>query len=154
MRRASTSSRLLHKSIQHPLLAGAVEVDGELVAFDGGDVAVAELHVEDAVADRETRGFGGRRFRHQLAVDRAAARAAFAVADALDRVAGAGAPVVSGGVGAVLLGALPAGRGVVVLEGISLVEARLAVAATTIAAIGLFILGHVHMGERQLLEEA
>ena len=46
-------SNLFHKSIQHALLAGAVEVDGELVPLDGSDIAVAELDVEDAVADEE-----------------------------------------------------------------------------------------------------
>jgi hypothetical protein len=35
-------SHPLHKTIHHPLLAGLVEGDGELVAVDGGDVAVAE----------------------------------------------------------------------------------------------------------------
>ena len=45
------------------------------------------------------------------------------VADALDGMAGAGAPVVAGGVCLVGLGALPAGRGVAVGEGLGLVEA-------------------------------
>src|ERR1700736_5664070 len=43
----------LHEAIHHALLAGLVELDGELVAVDRGDVAVAELEVEHAVADRE-----------------------------------------------------------------------------------------------------
>ncbi len=46
-------SNPLHKPVQHALLPGAVEVDGELVAFDGGDVAVAEFEVEDAAAGLE-----------------------------------------------------------------------------------------------------
>ena len=45
-------SHPLHKTIHHPLLPGAgVELDRQLVAVDGADVAVAEFLVEDAVAD-------------------------------------------------------------------------------------------------------
>jgi hypothetical protein len=55
-------SRPLDETIHHALLARLVELDGELVAVDGGDVAVAEFLVEDAVAEREggdgTGGFG------------------------------------------------------------------------------------------------
>ena len=57
-----------HKTIHHALLPRAVELDRQLVAVDGGDVAVAEFLVEDAVAERE----GGDRaggFRHQFAFD-------------------------------------------------------------------------------------
>src|SRR5262249_44935117 len=58
--RARRRSHPLHKTIHHPLLARLVELDGELVAIDGGDVAVAEFLVEDAVADREVgNGAGG-----------------------------------------------------------------------------------------------
>jgi hypothetical protein len=39
-------SHPLHKTIHHPLLAGLVERDGEPVAVDGGDVAVAEFLVK------------------------------------------------------------------------------------------------------------
>ena len=61
-------SRPLHKTIHHALLAGLVEMDGELVAVDGGDVAVAEFLVEDAGADGEGRGGAGG-FRDQFAFD-------------------------------------------------------------------------------------
>ena len=43
-------SNPLHEAIHHALLAGLVELDGQLVAVDGDDVAVAEFLVEDAVA--------------------------------------------------------------------------------------------------------
>ena len=39
----STNSHPLHKTIHHPLFAGLVEADGQLVAVHGGDVAVAEF---------------------------------------------------------------------------------------------------------------
>ena len=45
-------SRLLHERIDDLLLAGLVEGDDELVAFDGADLAVTELLVEDASALR------------------------------------------------------------------------------------------------------
>ncbi len=60
------------KPVQHAFLAGLVEVDGQLVAFDGGDVAVAEFLVEDAVADAEGGGLVGNGFGDQLAVNGAA----------------------------------------------------------------------------------
>ena len=62
------TSHPLHKTIHHALFAGAVERDRQLVAVDGGDVAVAEFLVEDAVAQREGGDRTGR-FRHQLAFD-------------------------------------------------------------------------------------
>jgi len=43
-------SHPLHRTVRHPLFAGLVELDVELVAVDGDHVAVAELEVEDAVA--------------------------------------------------------------------------------------------------------
>ena len=45
-------SHPLDITIHHALFAGAVELDGQLVAVDRGDVAVAEFLVKDAVADR------------------------------------------------------------------------------------------------------
>ena len=39
------------KAVDDAFRAGLVEVDGELVALDGGDGAVAEFLVEDALAD-------------------------------------------------------------------------------------------------------
>jgi hypothetical protein len=44
-------SHPLDKTIHHALLAGAVELNRQLVAVDRGDVAVAEFLVEDAVAE-------------------------------------------------------------------------------------------------------
>lgn len=49
-------SHPLHKPVQHPLLPRPIKVDRQLVAFDGRDVAVAELDVKDAVAEVEFRG--------------------------------------------------------------------------------------------------
>ena len=132
----------LHKPVQHPLLPGLVEIDGELVAFHGHHVAVAELHVEDAVACREVGGgvgdgFGDEFALYGAALDRFAAGAVagvcLAIADAFDADAGARTPVLRGAGVAVLPGALPAGRGAVGGEGIGLVEARGAIGA--VAAI-------------------
>jgi hypothetical protein len=47
---SKSPSHPLHKTIHHALFAGPVELDGQLVAIDGGDVAVAEFLLEDAVA--------------------------------------------------------------------------------------------------------
>jgi len=44
-------SHPLHKTIHHPFLPGPIELDGQLVAVDRGDVAVAEFLVENAVAE-------------------------------------------------------------------------------------------------------
>ena len=52
-------SHPLHKAIHHALLPRLVEIDGQLVAVDGGNVAVAEFLVEDAVAEGEGRGGAG-----------------------------------------------------------------------------------------------
>ena len=110
-----------HEAVENALLAGLVEVDGQLVAVDRRDVAVAEFLVEHPVADGKEGGLGRHRLGDEFAVDgarldRGAAGAeagiGLAVADALDLVARAGAPVAVGRLGAVLLGALPAGRGV------------------------------------------
>ena len=70
-------SHPLHETIDDALLAGAVELDRQLVAVDGRDVAVAEFLVKDAVAEREGGDSTGR-LRHQLALDgeRQATRAA------------------------------------------------------------------------------
>src|SRR5712675_1924211 len=58
----------LHETIHHALLAGLVELDGELVAVDRDHVAVAELDVEDAVADLVS-GYGAGRLGDQFAFD-------------------------------------------------------------------------------------
>src|SRR5205085_9896011 len=63
------SSRPLHKTIDHLFLAGLLEGDGELVAVDLHDMAVAEFLVEHAVVEREFRRGAGR-FGDQLALDR------------------------------------------------------------------------------------
>ena len=52
-------SHPLHKTIHHALLPRLVEADGQLVAVDGGDVAVAELQVKNAVAGFEAGGGPG-----------------------------------------------------------------------------------------------
>src|SRR6202451_3152652 len=62
------NSHPLHKTIHHPLLPGPIELDRQLVAVDGGDDAVAEFLVEDAVAERE-RGNRAGGFGDQLAFD-------------------------------------------------------------------------------------
>lgn len=56
MKRNSLQCRIaalhpFHKTIHDPLLPGAVELDGQLVAVDAGDSAVAEFLMEDAVAE-------------------------------------------------------------------------------------------------------
>src|SRR5262249_9697872 len=65
---AILSSHPLHKTIHHALLAGAVELNGQLVAVDRGDVAVAEFLMKDAVAEGKRRHRAGR-FGDQLAFD-------------------------------------------------------------------------------------
>lgn len=117
-----------HKPVQHPLLPRLVEINRELVAINRRNVAVAELEVEDAVADRVGGGRAGG-LGDEFAFDGGAARAALAVGNAFDGVAGAGAPVVSCGVGLVGLGTFPAGRVVVAGERFGLVEARSAIGA-------------------------
>src|SRR6266849_4242030 len=67
-RNCGRESHPLHVFVEHPLLAGLVEVHDQLVAVDGGDVAVAEFLVEDAVADREGGDRAGR-LGDQLAFD-------------------------------------------------------------------------------------
>ena len=43
------------KTIEDLFFAGLVEGDGELVAVDAGDLAIAELVVKDSATDRERR---------------------------------------------------------------------------------------------------
>src|SRR5262249_40026457 len=54
--RGEMSLRAFDKRIDHPFFARLVEGDGELVAFDRDDVAVAEFLVEHALADAVRRG--------------------------------------------------------------------------------------------------
>ena len=49
-------SNLLHKALDHLLHARLLEVHRELGAFDVRDAAVAELVVEDALAEGEAAG--------------------------------------------------------------------------------------------------
>src|SRR4051795_6983483 len=63
------ASRPLHKTVHDLLLPRLVEGDGELVAVDPGDAAIAEFLVEDAIGEGEFRGRAGG-FGHQLALDR------------------------------------------------------------------------------------
>ena len=79
IRGGEAHSHPLHKTIHHAFLAGLVEGDGELVAVDADDVAVAEFLVEHAVADREG-GDGAGGFGDQLAFDGERAAAAGGVA--------------------------------------------------------------------------
>src|SRR4051794_27606122 len=67
----------LRKTVEHHLPSRLVEVDGELVAVDGGDGAGAEFLVEAPLAEGEA-GIAAGGFRHQLALDeeRAPLRAA------------------------------------------------------------------------------
>src|ERR1700757_3773912 len=58
----------LDKTIHHLLLAGLVEGDGELVAVDLDDMAVAEFLVEYAVVEGKFRDRAGG-FCHQPALD-------------------------------------------------------------------------------------
>src|SRR5215475_6260108 len=64
----NSTSHPLHKAVHHLLLPGLIERDGELVALDLHNVAVAEFLVEHTVADRIGRDRPGR-FRHQFAFD-------------------------------------------------------------------------------------
>jgi hypothetical protein len=61
-------SAALHEGVEHHLAACLVEIDGELVAVHGVDIAGTELDVEDARADPET-GSRATRLGEQLALD-------------------------------------------------------------------------------------
>src|SRR5262245_1539485 len=81
-----------HEAVQNPLLAGLVEVDGELVAVDGDDQPVAELLVEHPFSTGIAGAAAGRGG-HQLGLDGLGTGGAAAVV-----------------AGPLLLGPLPAGR--------------------------------------------
>src|SRR5262249_40600878 len=167
-------SHPLDKAIHHPLLPRLVELDGELVAVDGGDVAVAEFLVEDAVADREL-GDGAGGFGDELAFDGARkARARLAAracvhAPSLAPTRGRGPCRVvhrSIAIGITLavvietamaepaprLRALPAGRAVARAEMGHLVEAR--AAGIAVSGKATFGFRHLHVRLRQFVEEA
>ena len=52
-------SNALDEAVDHLLLPGLVEIDGELVAVHLSDAAIAEFLVKDAGAHFESRAFGG-----------------------------------------------------------------------------------------------
>src|SRR5688572_4533668 len=101
----AASARPIDEAVEHALLARLVEVDGELVAVDAHDAAIAEFLMKHAIARGEAcRGF--RIARHELALDdarRGAHAASFFIS---------------------LLGALPARRGIAAGEWGYLIEAR------------------------------
>ncbi len=72
-------SSLVEEAVHHPFLAGLVEIDGDLVAFDGGDRAGAELDVEHPVADGKLRCAVDHRLGNQLALDQLGLRPAIGV---------------------------------------------------------------------------
>src|SRR5262245_32640075 len=111
-------SHPLHKTVDHLLLAGLLKGDGELVAVDLHDMAVAEFLVEDAVVQREFGNRGG--FRHQLALDHHGSALVAREAAGGERglvLVEAAAGLAAAIAGAVGLGALPARRGVAGAEG-------------------------------------
>src|SRR5262249_394667 len=64
----AVSSHPLDETVDHPLLAGLVELDEKLVAVDHADLAVAEFLVEHALAHGIGRCAG--RFCDELTFDR------------------------------------------------------------------------------------
>src|ERR1043166_8032582 len=73
---STSGSRPAHEIVDHAFLAGFVEIDGELVAFDAAHEAVAEFLVEHAVAARILRGGGiGSLHRECLRLDHGRPRA-------------------------------------------------------------------------------
>jgi hypothetical protein len=50
---AASPLREIDEAIEHPLTSGMLEIDLELVTFDLGHLAVAELGVENALAHRD-----------------------------------------------------------------------------------------------------
>ncbi len=49
-------SGLFDEAVEHAFLARSVEIDRQLVALDGRDIAVPELDMEDPISDRKFRG--------------------------------------------------------------------------------------------------
>src|SRR5262249_22327429 len=167
----------LHKTIHHALLAGAVELNGQLVAVDRRDVAVAEFLMEDSVAERKRRHRAGR-FGDQFAFDGEWHAFAFLLCSAAQRriapqrgevmqflvLIHVVARIVLGkAAGAALrifrrLRALPAGRAVIGAERGGGVEPRRSVAAMAgepaEAAMPPLRLGHLHIALRPLVEKA
>ena len=116
-------SNRFNKRVQDFLAACFLEVDGELVAVNDGDRAIAEFLVEYPFAERILALAANDAFGHQLAFDG-------------ERLA-AGRRRLGARIGAALvaLGALPAGRAVGGVERFRLFEARSAVGPVTAGAI-------------------
>src|ERR1700722_4865026 len=156
-------SHPLDKTIDHLLLAGFFERDGELVAVDLRHLAVAEFLGKDAIAERELGSCAGG-FRDQFALDghggalvagkaagvapRGKRRLAFVEAAAGLSVAAALAALAVG------LGALPARRRIAGAERLHIVEARRAIAATAAPARAALGFGNLDIRRRQFVEEA
>src|SRR3954465_5589187 len=135
------ASRPLHKTVHDLLLPRLVEGDGELVAVDLGDAAIAEFLVEDAVGEGEFRGRAGG-FGDELALDRQRPAATRGEAAEIGRgrlgrkrrglflkAAAAAIAAPAAATIAIGLGALPAGGRIGGAERFHVVEAGGAVAA-------------------------
>src|SRR6476620_1027102 len=133
--KAASRSGSLDERIDHLLLPGLVEIDGELVAVDMRHVAIAEFLVKHSDADLDPRAFGRAR-RDQRPVDG-------------DGLACAGRSLLAAA-RAIALRALPArclveARGEQILRGVE--------PARTVAAEAL-VLGDFDVIDRQLVDEA
>src|ERR1700732_4149635 len=160
-------SHPLDKTIDHLFLAGLFERDGELVAVDLHDVAVAELLVEPRVVQPKLRwGAGG--FGDQLAFDGhrtalvaceaagIAARAGEGRLAFIKAAAGLAALSIAASLAtcAVGLRALPARRRIARAERFHVVEARRAVAAGADPARTALGFGDLDIVRRQFIEKA
>src|SRR5260370_2944849 len=155
----------LQETIDHLFLAGLLKGDGELVAVDLSDLAVAELLVKHPVVQGKFRGGAGG-FRDQLALDghRAAlvageaARCTTARAGkrrlAFIKTAAGLAVAATLAARAICLRPLPARRRIARAERFHIVEARGAVAATTAPARTAPGFRDLDIGSRQLVEKA
>src|SRR5690606_25832120 len=133
-------SRLLHEGVDDLLLARLIEGHDQFVAFDGADVAVAELLVEDAVAARPAGrrlGIGG------------GDQAAFALDHGAAGVGGLGRLV--RGIG---LGAFPAGTGIAAAEGGGAFPADPGLLDPGRGAVVAGVRLRLDVGDRQFIDEA
>src|SRR5687768_8327681 len=128
---------LLHEAVEHLLPPGLLEINGELVALDRIDLAVAEFQVEDAFADP----VGG---------------AAAVVGGAGDEFAldGQRPRAAAAAVAGLLPGAFPARRLVQRLERVVGVVAGAAAAAIAVAAVSGAGILDLHHFRRQFVDEA
>src|SRR5579864_2786073 len=153
-------SRPLDKTVDHLLLAGFVEGDGELVAVDLDDMAVAEFLVEHAIVQRKFRhragGFGDQlaldRHRGPLVARKARAELALPAGEGRGILVEAAPGLAAPAAAAVGLRALPARRRIAGTKGFHIVEARRGVAAAPARAALRF--GDLDACRRQLVEEA